>query len=349
MDIYNNLYEIYSKYDNFSNINNALSLLCSKNKLKYRELVIFIRLPNRKLKQKLSKIQKMNNFINYLLTFNKNYKNINSDIDCIIYNRISSKNQIEGHSLNIQDSIIKDYIINENNKNQNIITFNDIHTGYSKLSPILKFILLYGNNYKLYVSKYDRLTRNTEYLESVILPSFINNKIELIVVNNSPETSKHFIEFNSYDKKVLRNEIVSAQNESDIISDRIKKMQQFKKINKSKLSKLKSLSKHDLMILRLISTMKHGNVSLEYINRLIKKICHSYYPNNYEPLEISTGFDFIMKGGLSKRNIANILNEYSFKTRYNKPWTICTVDSLLKYNTTTFNNIIDRINTLEIN
>jgi hypothetical protein len=160
----------------------------------------------------------------------------------------------------------------------------------------------------------------------------------------------HFIEFNSNDKKIIRTEIVTAQNESDIMSDRFKKMHQHKKLQRTRLYKLGSLSKHDLMMLKLISSMKYGNVSLEYVNKQIKKISNLYYPNNnYEPLKISTGYDYITKDGLSKKNIAEILNEYSFKTKLHRRWTISSIDRLLKFNTRSINNIIDRMDNLILN
>lgn len=345
MDSFNNLYEIYSKYDNFSIINNALLLLENKSKSDYKSLVNLVKYSRNTTHKKINKTEKMVNFNNYLKEFMNDKRNKKTDeFDTVIYNRISSQNQIDGHSLNIQESLIKNYIASKQTSCDYLV-FNDIHTGYSKLSPVLKFILTYGSNYKLYVSRYDRLTRNTCYLETNILPAFINNNIELIVVNSN----MHFTVFNSNDKKIIRNEIIVAQNESDMISDRLKKMHDYRKQQKKTVRSLKSLSKHDFMMLKLITLMKEGNVSLEYVNKHIKKISQIFYPNNdYEPLQISTGYDYITKDGLSRRNIAQILNEYSFKTRLHRPWTIVTVDSLLKYNTRSLNNIFDKFENLVV-
>jgi DNA invertase Pin-like site-specific DNA recombinase len=252
----------------------------------------------------------------------------------IIYARVSSKNQLNGDSIDMQLSNCKDYC----SKN-NLIILNEYSESKSardmKDLQILLHIIENNENINIIIWEPTRFSRNPIDYHN-ILP--ILNKKNIIL--HFPQ--KKLISNNNNDIKIISNFIYDGQIESETLSNRLKNINRFKKLHNiphitrpkygfkyCKIQKKNIIDDSENLIIQLIKKMYNGS-PVKLINKLLIAITenpsHKLYDMNDPNFELKN----IEKGNLTIKDIAEFLN-YVNITKKEKIWTQSKISQILKY------------------
>jgi len=235
-------------------------------------------------------------------------KRLFSDITekAIIYTRISSKNQMKGHSLSFQYSECYKYC---KKYNFDIVkSYKEIYSAriINKQSILIDIINNY-DNINLIIYEPTRLSRNLKDFIN-ILDEIKKKNIIIHFVDNE------LVSTNSLDMKEILNKVYDGEMESNLISKRVKNILSYKnRIDKKIISLVKKLYYGD--------TIKNIEKN---IYRIIKKKIYLYDKNN------NINIDRVEYGNLCKMDIVKLLN------------TIPILQNNKKFSVRTINNIINQ-------
>lgn len=244
--------------------------------------------------------------------------------NCVIYARISSKNQKNGHSIDTQINLCLNFA---NNNDLNVINnYHDIGSG-TKLNNLLNLNKLIDENSNclMLVTNVDRFSRNViqgiSYLDLLKTKNIIIYALDQSVSSKNIFSQKDFIKY-----------LADAEFESKQIGERIKKSinniknkggaigkarfgYEKKKINNIPI---KIKNKKEQLIIKLIVDLRRGNKSCKKINDLVYKIVKKdnkpikFYDDGQEIEYFDKYFT------LSYNEISEILNDCKITIRDNK-------------------------------
>jgi DNA invertase Pin-like site-specific DNA recombinase len=248
----------------------------------------------------------------------------------VIYNRVSSIGQNKynkGVSLNVQEEICHKYA--SEHKIQCRSIYKEINSAYNKLPPVLNGISN-KKNYNIIISSIDRYSR------SLTLGLALANKI---ITNGGSLT---FVQENIICKTVedinqLKSHLQVSENESSLISTRIKKSMTYLKNNgmfaggyipygyeviDRKLVKLT----YEQLVLKFIKCCRHAPISGDSLNTNMKNISQL---TKFVPINCYDGDNLEIKSirqSLHFTEIAELLNDYNC-TKRGRKWKSYTVIS----------------------
>ena len=135
----------------------------------------------------------------------------------VIYNRISSFNQLSGISLTVQESVCTKFA----NSNKLIIKniYKEVHSAYKIIPKSIRTIMKL-RNHTIIISSVDRFSRSVEIGTSII-DSLTNNGNRIVFVLDNLSIDKHS------DLSTLIALLQKAQDESTQIGNRIKASKKF--------------------------------------------------------------------------------------------------------------------------
>lgn len=260
----------------------------------------------------------------------------------LIYCRISSKNQKQGTSLQVQEQeCLNHYDIHFKKENDQILIVHEIasasniNESKSKNRKLYHLITNPNNNGMIVIVHHmSRFSRNLQ--EAIELWNYMNNhKIRLISIHDQ------FDSINGMSWFLYSSLINAAVLESKMISDRVKKAIEYKKSLGHEMGnpkygeqikfiqgiRKKTVKENEKIIINFIKHCKKRGTHLDYLNMLLQKICYEY-DLAYVPIKLSKS-NYI-EDGLSYENIASLLNSYEI-TYKSRPWTKQNVAYVLKH------------------
>lgn len=264
--------------------------------------------------------------------------------DCIIYTRISSAQQ---NSLQQQEQSCREFLLN---KNYNIIDVVQEASSARHIKNLknLKKIIHNNKNITIVVYSIDRFCRNT--IDGInILKTLVKKNIKLLAVQDN-------IDFTTAaGRHAFRQRLSAAELESDLISERVQRVINFKKqhnhyFGKAKFGyslqtqiidgmKINTLieNQEEQKIYKFIDYIIHKRVTITYLTKELSKISEII-----DKLEIYENDILIADNDriyLTTKSIVNILNDYNILNR-GKQWTSSHIQNIRQ----NFYNNIEQIN-----
>ena len=256
----------------------------------------------------------------------------------IIYNRISTKNQTLGTSLESQSKLCREYCTNNG---FNIIgEYNEVTSArFMENQTMLHDIIEQHENFNLVVYEPTRLSRNINYFTNLVNQCKQKNIIICFV-------EKDWISTNNTDFKSILSSVYDGQIESENISNRIKRAIQYKKINNTylpsiptfgynyerkivnnKIVKNKVINEQEQKIILLVNKLYYGS-DVKEVNQLLTEITNQ--PQELIDLnDDENSLTLIEEGNLKFVDIAELLNSLSIMRRGNQ-WNANSVSKLVK-------------------
>jgi len=255
----------------------------------------------------------------------------------VIYTRISSKNQKDGHSFESQQKICEDYCF-DNNFDIIEILFETTSAKNITNQKVLKNILERHSNIHLVVNDASRFSRN--FKDAVVV---LDTMMKKNIILHCAE--KNLVCSNNMDFKNIVSDFKDAEIEIQNLSKRIRRTIQFKKSNKTFLpsvpkygtkyikmiegAKIKVKIENDPIeqkIISLINLMYYGSPSLE-IEKLLKDITGNKSHRLYDYVN-ENEINEVKYGNFRKIDIANFLNYINIFKRGRK-WSSSMISHIL--------------------
>jgi len=262
----------------------------------------------------------------------------------IVWNRVSTPQQLTNFSLEIQEKMCREFLINIMNiKNVNKV-LNNIGSAFTPNDEMKKsYKLLYNSPSPFVVClSVDRFSRNEKYGLSVY-EKIMKKNGRMIFILDRLDT------INPDHKDILIEKLKQAETESKIKSLRMKNSYQFATNMKIKTA-LNDLSKIRLFINSMIYGDKVQNI-YKIFRELVDWESHPDWQEFYEtPIEFTNVYlckrykvECIPNDDVSLEGISSILNDYWIKIPIqrikNKKWSKKLLESIIEVENDDFKNV----------
>lgn len=247
--------------------------------------------------------------------------------NCVIYTRISSSQQI---SLEQQEEECLNFIRDRNYKVLDVIKEVSSARNFKKLGK-LNSCIKNSKNINLVVYSLDRLCRDT--VEGILMTRYLTmNNINLVCVKDDIDLAT------AAGKHAFRQRLSAAQFESDLISERVKRANEFKrrhghyfgsdkfgydsttKILFGMKVKTLTINPEQQKVIKFIQKISSNDkLTLCDIENELSNI--NGMTNNIEIFEDDQPYDINDKVSLTRESIANILNDFNIPYMRGKKWT----------------------------
>lgn len=284
---------------------------------------------------------------------------MNTEKKAVIYCRVSTTNQVDNNSIDIQKNSLLQFAA----KNNIVVDDVDIEisTSYRIVPPKLQKLIQNTKNKHILVYSIDRFNRNVVN-GTKLLKKCIENNCILVFWKEQLIITK-----DSYDDLIgkFNSGILNAQRESELLGERIKKS---KKRNREmgiymggklpigtekvicydgpKIKYRVQIKEHFRRVYEFIKACRSGDTSVLDLNLLIERcggnIGDLSDEKNEDLIVIWEGLNKRDKlnGPLSKVNIVSLLNEYSIESPNESEWTISLLNSVYN-NFTKYNKVVE--------
>ena len=268
----------------------------------------------------------------------------------ILYSRVSSKDQGQD-SLNTQTQLCLAFLSSKGIKLDSF--YSEIGSAYNGDQPVLNSILDKYTNCNLYILNASRFSRNIVNGVTMLKKSYQAN-INIVFIEDNLESS------NVSHRHMIRTKILEAQQESEILSNRITSRNNLKrsrgwkfgnpifgkkaKLNDKKVRKFVE-SKEETNIINFITQAREG-CSCRELNKKLKKIKKNADEIKFFDKDGETEINYFDRPNtLTYQEIADLLNDYEISKR-GKEWTSSSVSGI--YNTFNVDGLSKKIKNINV-
>lgn len=268
----------------------------------------------------------------------------------ILYSRVSSKDQGQD-SLNTQTQLCLSFLSSKGIKLD--LFFSEIGSAYNGDQTVLNSILDKYTNCNLYILNASRFSRNIVNGVTMLKKSYQSN-INIVLIEDNLESS------NVSHRHMIRTKILEAQQESEVLSNRITSRNNLKRSRgwkfgnprygkKAKLDNKKVRyfidSKEENNIINFIIQAREG-CSCRELNKKLQKIKKGAVPIKFFDEDGETEINYFDRPNtLTYQEIADLLNDYEI-TKRGKEWNSNSVSGV--YNTFNVNGLAKKITNINV-